>query len=507
MKLRCIVALLAAGLPLAATDATVAARAWREAHEQQIIEEFFGLLRLSNVAADADALRRNAETIRMMMERRGVASRLLEVPGAPPVVFGELPSAGAKQTVVFYAHYDGQPVQEKFWVGHKPFEPVLRDKPLEDGGRILPFPSPDGRHDPEWRIYARSASDDKAPILTLLAALDALKAANLKPSGNLKFVFEGEEEGGSPHLGAILAAHRDAVRADFWIICDGPVHQTRRQQICFGARGITELNVTVYGPRRELHSGHYGNWAPNPAMMLAQLVASMKDADGRVLVKGFYDGVEPLGEAERRAMSEEPPIDGELRRELWLGRTENAPRKLIDVINEPALNIRGLESAAVGAGSRNAIPAAATASIDIRLVKGNDPRAMLEKVKAHIRAQGYFVVDNREPTQTERMTHPRVARIEEGGSGYRAVRTPMDLPVSRQVIAAVEAARGPSVKMPTAGGSVPLALIEDVVGVPMILVPIANHDNNQHSHNENLRLRNLWDAIEMFASLFSMPGS
>ena len=214
MKLRCIVALLAAGLPLAATDATVAARAWREAHEREIIQEFFGLLRLSNVAADADAPRRNAEAIRRMMERRGVASRLLEVPGAPPVVFGELPSAGAKQTVVFYAHYDGQPVQEKFWVGHKPFEPVLRDKPLEDGGRILPFPSPDGRYDPEWRIYARSASDDKAPILTLLAALDALKAANLMPSVNLKFVFERlvaqhRLEGFVPHPEFLL--HRLAV--------------------------------------------------------------------------------------------------------------------------------------------------------------------------------------------------------------------------------------------------------------------------------------------------------
>jgi acetylornithine deacetylase/succinyl-diaminopimelate desuccinylase-like protein len=292
------------------------------------------------------------------------------------------------------------------------------------------------------------------------------------------------------------------VKADYWLICDGPVHQSRRQQIYFGARGIISLDLTVYGPRRELHSGHYGNWAPNPALMLAQLLASMKDDAGHVRIAGFYDSSAPLGAEERAAMAAEPAPDEALKRELWLGRTENPPRKLIEAINEPSLNIRGLRSAATGAEARNVIPADATASIDVRLVKGNDPRAMFALVRAHIERRGYFVVD-RDPTAEQRLSHAKVAKLVLTDPGYRAVRTPMNSPAARSVMQAVESLHPDVVKMPTLGGSVPLALIEDVVQVPLIGVPIANHDNRQHSANENLRLKNLWDGIELFAVLFT----
>jgi acetylornithine deacetylase/succinyl-diaminopimelate desuccinylase-like protein len=258
----------------------------------------------------------------------------------------------------------------------------------------------------------------------------------------------------------------------------------------------------VYGPKRELHSGHYGNWAPNPAWRLARLLATMRDDDGRVLIAGYYDGVAPLSETERRALAEEPASDESLKKELLLGSTDNAPRKLSDAINEPSLNIRGISSGAVGAASRNVIPSEATASLDLRLVKGNDYRAMVEKLKAHVRAQGYFVVEG-EPDEVTRLKYPKVARIQ-AETGYNAVRTSMDLPASRQVVAATESARGPVVRMPTSGGSVPLSIIEEVVRVPLISIPIANHDNSQHSANENLRLQNLWDGIETMAALFTM---
>jgi acetylornithine deacetylase/succinyl-diaminopimelate desuccinylase-like protein len=485
-----------------ASSAAAAARAYRQAHEREIISEFINLLALPNVASDTENIRRNAALIAQMLQQRGVTTRLLEVPDAPPVVYGELLTPGAARTIIFYVHYDGQPVEPEKWVGGNPFKPTLRSAALEAGGKDLPLPAPGERFDPEWRLYGRSTSDDKAPIIALLTALDALRAHRIALGANIKFFFEGEEEAGSPHLEKIIAAHPDLLRADLWLICDGPVDQTRRPQIYFGVRGVTGLELTVYGPRRELHSGHYGNWAPNPAMMLARLLASMKDDDGRVLVEGFYDGIEPLSESEMQAFAEAPNNDALLRRELGIGGTEGGGKKLIELINLPSLNIRGFASASVGATARNVIPATATASIDIRLVKGVDYRRAAERVITHIRKQGYHVIET-EPDEATRLAHPKLVKVVRRG-GYNAARTSMDLEISRALIRALESARGKLIKMPTLGGSVPLYIFTDILKTPTIGVPIANHDNNQHSANENIRLQNLWDGIEVMAALLTL---
>ncbi len=482
-------------------EAASAARHWREGHERAILAEFMGLLAIPNLARDDGAIRRNAAAITALLEKRGVGTRLLEVAGAPPVVFGRIETPGATRTVVFYAHYDGQPLDPKEW-SSPPWQPVVRNRLLEQKGDVVTLP-PEGPIDPEWRVYARSAADDKAPIVAIAAALDGLKAARIPLRSNVRFVFEGEEEAGSPHLGAIVAENKDLLRGDVWLICDGPVHQSRRQQIVFGARGIVELDITVYGPSHELHSGHYGNWAPNPAMMLARLLATMKDDDGRVTIAHFYDGIEPLSETEQRAMAEAPDVDAGLMREFSLGRTEGGGKKLVELLNLPSLNVRGMSSARTGAQASNVVPATATASIDIRLVKGVHPAQEARRVIDHIRAQGYFVVD-REPDGETRMAHPKVARVTVDPGGYDAARTSMDLPISQLVLRTAEAARGPVVKLPTMGGSVPLYMIEEILHAPTITVPIANHDNNQHSSNENLRIRNLWDGIELMGALLAM---
>src|ERR1035437_9579884 len=187
-------------------------------------------------------------------------------------------------------------------------------------------------------------------------------------------------------------------------ICDGPVHQSRRPQIVFGARGITGLDITLYGPSHELHSGHYGNWAPNPAMALARLLASMKDDDGRVLIDHFYDGIEPLTDTEKRAVAEAPEVDAGLMRELALGRTEGSGKKLVELINLPSLNVRGMASARVGDKASNVVPSTATASIDIRLVKGIDPPTAVRRVLDHIGKQGYEIVET-EPDAATRMQY------------------------------------------------------------------------------------------------------
>lgn len=499
--------LLSAGLlPLIAiaqtNPAAQVARQWRQQHERAIMDEFVAFLSIPNVTQDRENVQRNAEFIAKMMERRGIASRLVSVEGANPVVFGEMRTADAVRTVVFYAHYDGQPLDPKEWAT-PPFTPTLRTQTIDSGGRVVPLPLPGVSFDPESRIYARSAGDDKAPIIALMTAVDAIRAAGLRMKSNIKFAFEGEEEAGSPDLEKILTANKELFSGDVWLICDGPLHQTRRQLIYFGARDVMRLDLTVYGARHELHSGHYGNWAPNPALLLARLLASMKNENGRVLVDHFYDGIEPLSDMEKRAIAEAPDIDKELMRELWLGSTDGAPLKLADLITQPSLNIRGLASSRIGAQASNVIPMSATASLDIRLVKGMDPRRTQDCVVDHIRKQGFFVVDL-PPSAEVRQAHPKVVWVDRGRAGLGAVRTPMDLPISLEVIRVVESARGPAVKLPNTGGGLPLADIEHPLGTRTIVIPIANHDNNQHSFDENLRVQNLWDGIELMAALLTM---
>jgi acetylornithine deacetylase/succinyl-diaminopimelate desuccinylase-like protein len=487
-------------------QAAAPVREYRRANEHRILREFVQLLSLPNVASDAEGIRRNAARLVEMMSARGLNPRPLEAgtPNVPPAVYGEWRAPGATRTLVLYAHYDGQPTDPAKWTGTRPWEPRLRSAPFEKGGAILPMPAEGEAINPEWRLYARSASDDKAGVMAILTALDALRAKNIAPTVNLKFFFEGEEEAGSPHIVEVLSRHKELLAADAWIICDGPVHQSGRKQVVFGVRGDTNVELTVYGPRRPLHSGHYGNWAPNPAMILARLLASMKDDAGRVTIKGWYDDVVPLGPAERRALAEAPAYDEELKRELGLGRTEGAGKSLLELINQPSLNVNGLSSAETGALARNVIPTTAVAALDLRLVLGTDYRRQVGRLVAHVRAQGFHVTD-REPTEAERLAHPLVARVRVSPGGYNAERTPMDLPVSRAVVGAVRTtSEQPVVLMPTLGGSLPLSLIRETLGAPTITVPIANHDNNQHAENENIRLQNLWDGIETYAALMTM---
>src|SRR5579872_6536763 len=326
-----------------ANPAAQAARKWRQQHERAIMDEFVELLAIPNIAADHANIQHNAQAIAQMMEKRGIAAKLVSVPGGNPVVFGEIKTPGATRTIVLYAHYDGQPLDPKEWAT-PPFTPSLRDKTLERDGQVIPLPAAGQPFDPEWRMYARGAADDKAPIIAMLTAVDAIRAAGIKTKSNIKFAFEGEEEAGSANLEKTLAANKDLFSGDLWLMCDGPLHQTRRQLIAFGARGAIRVDVTVYGGRGELHSGHYGNWAPNPALLLARLLASMKDDNGRVLIDHFYDGIEPLSETEKRAIAEAPALDADLMKELWLGSSEASPAKLIERLQLPSLNIRGMAS-------------------------------------------------------------------------------------------------------------------------------------------------------------------
>jgi acetylornithine deacetylase/succinyl-diaminopimelate desuccinylase-like protein len=235
-------------------------------------------------------------------------------------------------------------------------------------------------------------------------------------------------------------------------------------------------------------------------MMLAQLLATMKDQEGKVLIPHFYDGVSPLGALEQQAIAEAPVNDEALGQELGLGHVDGGGKKLLELLNLPTLNINGMAAANVGARANNVIPSRAEADLDLRLVVGEHWQEQQQRVIDYIRSQGYFVVDS-EPSRDLLLAHPRVAMVKGDEFSYDAARTPMDLPIAKEVIAAVESARGKVVKWPTMGGSVPLGAMERAADTHTITVPIANHDNNQHSSNENIRLQNLWNGIEIMAAL------
>jgi acetylornithine deacetylase/succinyl-diaminopimelate desuccinylase-like protein len=470
-----------------------------------LLSDYFRFLSLPNTASDAVAIRRNADLLVQMMEERGLKPRLLEVAGSPPAVYGEWKVRGAKRTLVFYAHYDGQPADAKQWKSGDPWVAHLRDGRHDKGGKVIPVPERGAPIDPDWRVYGRSASDDKAGVMAILGAVSALRAAGVTPGVNLKFFFEGEEEAGSPHLKSMLETHRELLASDAWLICDGPVHPSGRKQVVFGVRGDVNVDLTVYGPLRPLHSGHYGNWVPNPGQTLISLLASMKDADGKVLIDGWYDDVTPLTAADRAAMAALPDDDARLLGELGLAAPE-AGRRLAEAISLPSLNLNGVRAGDVLAAARNVIPTEAHATLDLRVVKGVSYLKQVERVRAHAAKQGFLVLD-RVPTAEERAQHPRIVRISAESGGYDAERTAMDTPLARAVLAAVQSTTAqPVVAPPTAGGSLPLSIIRATLGASSISVPIANHDNNQHAEDENLRLGNLFDGVETMTALMKMKG-
>lgn len=492
------------GAPVPALAARV--ETYRIAHEADIVRQLDELTRLKSVAADPAGLKATADRLQALLKQRGFETSQLGLGGGgPPAVFGTLKARGAHRTVIFYAHYDGQPVTPAQW-SSDPFDPVMRSGPLNSGEHDIdwrgaggpPGHSPFG---PEWRLFGRAVSDDKASIVAFLAAFDALKAISKAPSVNIKVLWEGEEESGSPHLADTLRANRAPLAADLILIGDGPVHQSRRPMLYFGARGIMTLEATVYGPVRALHDGHYGNWVPNPAVMAANLIAQMRDDEGRILIPGFSDDVRALTPDEQLAIRNLPVIDDELKREFGIGRSEGGETLAMSLMR-PALNVRGLRAGQVGESAANAIPTTAVIDFDFRLVPDQSPAAVRAAVERFLEARGWTLVAG-EPDLATRLKSPRLVRVS-WNAGYPAFREDLSTTVAKAVIAAAnQAASAPVLVLPMMGASVPLYEFAAALKLPVIGLPIVNHDNNQHAANENLRLGNLWDGIETYAAMMA----
>ena len=483
-----------------------ASRDWIKREGHHILEEYRGLLRLPNHASDLPNIERNCDFISQMFAKRGFEMQLLRIGDAPPIVYGERRVPNATRTYCIYAHYDGQPVVPDSWT-HPPFEPTLYNGPMPNGGRPIPFPKSGDEIDEAWRLYARSASDDKAPIISLAAALDALDSAEIGLTSNIKLFFDGEEETGSPHVEAYLRTFDHLLNdITLWLLVDGAVYPTGDPSFKFGSRGRTAAQLTVYGPARPLHSGHYGNWAPVPGQLLARLLTSMKDDDGTVLIEGFYDSIIPMSDFERSQAEQAPNIDAQLKEELAIHTPEGNGESLNLRIQLPSLTIRGLASGSVGDKARNVIPTTAVAELEMRLVNGNDPDAMLDLLEAHIKRQGWHIVYE-EPSLQTRREHRKVIKLVRETQHFAASKVSMDRSEIQAVINGLKAFTGDrGVFLPATGASNRIyGLIFNDIGKPGICINTVNRDNNQHGADENVRIGNLWYGADILSVLLALP--
>lgn len=490
---------MAAGLSAAPTPEVLRVREWRARNEGQILTELIQLLSLPNVAANRADIARNADLLTSMFERRGFRVSRWETKGSP-IVFANREVPNARGSVLFYFHYDGQPSDPKEWTRGAPYTPT----PYL-GGTAVTVTAQSTGIDPNVRIYARSASDDKGPIVAFLAAIDGLIATRAAIPWSIRVVLDGEEEAGSRNMNSAMLEKAAEVKSDLAVIVDSPRHPSGLPTVYYGARGGSSAVIKVHGAIGDLHSGNYGNFVTDPAMQLAKLIATMKDDKNHVTIKGFYDDVVPLTAAERRAIDEIPNIDQKLLEEFGLARQEHPDSRIELQHNRPTLSVLGLEAGQVYAGTRSAIPGSASVRIEMRLVKGLTPQKQVDLLVAHIREQGFHVIDT-EPDMATRRKYPKIAQVTRGGGGGLGIaKTSIDHPVTSKAADAIRALNQRLVQLPTIGGGLPFGVFSDSLALPTIGLAVVNFDNNQHAANENIRVGHFWEAIEIFAALVTMP--
>jgi acetylornithine deacetylase/succinyl-diaminopimelate desuccinylase-like protein len=468
--------------------------------------EFVELLALPNVEQVPEDIQKNADWLEAAFARRGFAARQLPNDGRP-MVFADYPGARPGQkTVLFYIHFDGQSVNPSEWQQESPWKATLK-KRTANGWETLPLDLLYGKEvDPEWRLFARSASDDKGPILMFLAAMDALRAGGNAPAVHVKVILDSQEEKDSPTISRVVSENLALLRADAVVILDGPRHETNRPTLAFGNRGVLKVTLRVFAARGELHSGHYGNYVANPAQRLAALLASMKDDDGRVTIPGFYDGV-VLDEKTKRFLAAVPDDEAALKKRLGIAGNDRVGATYQESLQYPSLNVRGLLAADVGAKARTVVPESAVAEIDIRTVPETPPDRLQTLLTKFVESKGWHLV-NGTPNDEERAAHPRLASLAFGGVALqsRPVRTDPDAPVGRWLASALKRTFGADpVRIRTMGGTVPTAAIVDPLKAPFANLPLVNPDNAQHAANENLRIGNYVDGVKTLIGVLTQP--
>lgn len=450
---------------------------------------------LVSIPCDAhypEDMMKNVDWLKLAFSKRRFAVKALET-STVPVVLAERIVDSRLPTVLFYIHFDGQPVDKRKWDQEDPFTPVIKRKNDKGEWEEVSY-SEAYSWDKEWRIFARAAADDKAPIIMFLKAIDIIDSRKIELKYNIKVLLDGEEEKGSDGLKSTLEKYKDEYKADKLIIMDGPAHPTNRPTLTFGCRGITSATLIVYGPKVPQHSGHYGNYAPNPAFRMSRLLASMKDENGKVLIKDFYSGIK--FDAKTLAIMRAVPDDQKaIREQIGVAQAEKVGRTYQESLQYPSLNVRGMSSAWIGKQTRTIVPENTVVQLGIRLVKETKGERMLNLVENHIKMQGYHVID-RPPTDEERLKYPKIATFIKRPV-TDAFRTELDSPTGKWLTSAIEKVYGEKpVRIRTMGGTIPVTPIIKTLGTPAAIVPMVNMDNNQHSPNENIRVGNLYNGIK-----------
>ena len=469
---------------------------------QNVFKEYREFLSLPNDANKPDELEANMIWCEKAFKKRGFKTERLKT-NRLPLILAERKHSGAKHTVLFYIQVDGQPVDPSKWSQSGPFVPTLKKQIQKDKWEAIPWESLYGNYNDDWRIFARSASDAKGPINTFLIALDILAEKAILPNYNIKVIMDMEEEMGSPNLPPAVKKYKNKLKADRLVILDGPRHPSNEPTLTFGARGIITIQLRVHGPKFPQHSGHYGNYVPNPAIRLSQLIASMKDDNGVVTIPGYYDGITISKEA-RAIMSAVPDDEANLKRSIGFSKPDKVADSYQESIQYPSLNVRGMKSGWVEKEVRTIIPSFALAEIDVRIVKETDAKRMIKLIKNHIKSEGYYIIDG-DPTETQRSKHNKIITFKYR-IGYSAFRTPVNSEIADWLRAAIINGFGkePIIKR-TSGGSVPISPFVNTLDVPAVTVPTVNPDNNQHSPNENLRVGNLIESIRTHVALLVQP--
>ena len=460
---------------------------------------FKEVLSIPNDAISAEWIEENIAWTEKAFGERGFSTERIPTAGAP-LLLASRSFPKAKKTVLVYLQMDGQPVDPARWTQEDPYKPALKKQNEQGEWEEIPWDSIKNYKD-DWRIFARSASDAKGPVVMFLAAIDALEKIGKQPNYNLKVILDYEEEMGSPNLPKAVEENRILLAADNLVIFDGPMHRLNKPTLSFGARGISTVQLTTYGPIVPQHSGHFGNYIPNPAFKLSKILASLKDDQGKVVVPGFYDGI-VLDEKTKAVLANTPHNEKELQELLQIGAFDQVGPNYQEAIQYPSLNVRGMQSGWINEKVRTIIPAWARAEIDVRLVKESDPLRLHRLIKKHIEGLGYLVLD-REPTKEERLSHDKIATYTFEVS-YQSFRTDVNAEIGVWLGKALLRAFGEApIRVRMSGGSIPISPFVNSLNIPAVAVPTVNRDNNQHSPNENLRLGNYRDGIKTILAILT----
>ena len=409
------------------------------------------------------------------------------------------------KTVLIYMHLDGQPVDLTKWDQENPFIPVYK---LKENGKFIEYDSNEIKdidyktlQEKDIRIFARASSDAKGPVMMLIQALKFMNTNNIDQKLNLKLVMDFEEEISSPSLPDAVKKHSTILKSDALLIFDGPQHESDLPTLNFGNRGISSITLKTYGPVLPQHSGHFGNYAPNPVFRMSNILSSMKDENGIVKIEGYYDGI-TISDEIKKYLDNVPDNEESMLDKMQFKKPESVGNSYQEAIQFPSLNVRGIKAGWVEDEVRTIVPSESIAEIDVRLAIESDGYRLHELIKKHIEDLGYVILDH-EPSKEERMEYDKIVKFNSTVS-YPAFRTDIDSDLGNWLSKTLTKTFGVEpVLRRTSGGSVPISPFVNVLNIPAVGVPTVNKDNNQHSPNENIKLINYIKGIESFVGILS----